>query len=118
VGRGATQSIGERRLQVDIGYATDPIRAEETGQTALLAAGQIDGDGDGDGAFATVTVIWAGLMATTLMPGGTVMLRLTMYVPTSRVPTDAVAVRVDVSKALRAAVAPPRVTITLGVERV
>src|SRR5450759_4940997 len=77
-----------------------------------------EGGGDGTGTAATVTVIWYGLMVTTLMPAGTNTAMLTAWLPTSMLPTDTLPTSEDVSKAFREAIAPPRVTITLGVESV
>ena len=65
-----------------------------------------------------VTVIWDGVIPTRLIPAGRTTLILRLYVPLSRSPTDTAPTSVDVSKALRDAAAPPRVTMTLGVERV
>jgi hypothetical protein len=76
-----------------------------------------DATGDGDGAFAIVTVISPGLIASTVIPGGTVMVTVTECAPAPRSVTATLATRVEVSRALSAAVAPPRVTMTLGVER-
>src|ERR1035437_740142 len=56
-------------------------------------------------------------MATTLMPGGTGIVTETVDVPTPRVARLTFATRVDVSRALRAAVSPPSVTVTLRVDR-
>ena len=67
--------------------------------------------------MATVTVIWAGLLAWTVMPGGTETETERVYVPTSRSATDTVPTSVDVSKALSAAVAPPSVTMIDGADR-
>ena len=36
MGRGAAQGVGMGWLQVDVGYATDSIRAEESRQRVLL----------------------------------------------------------------------------------
>jgi hypothetical protein len=77
-----------------------------------------DATGDGVGTGETVTVSWDGLMATALIPAGTVIETLTVWVPMSREPTETLPTRVDVSRAFSAAVAPPRVTITLGADRV
>jgi hypothetical protein len=94
------------------------------GKGRSYGTGEADGGGVGGvggigvGTLATVTVICAGLMVTTLMPAGTTTVMFTVCVPTSRLLTDTAPTRVDVSKALRAAVAPLRVTMTLGVERV
>ena len=67
--------------------------------------------------FVIVTVIWTGLMASTLIPGGGEYPTLTVCVPTSRPATDTFATRAAVSSAFSDAVAPPRVTITLGADR-
>ena len=117
--RGPAERVGEGGLEVDVGDATDSIRAEETGQGSAPKSGEADatGVGDGVGAWSRSRLSAAGLIATTLMPGGTATVMPTVWAPTSRSPTDTVPTRVDVSKALRAAVAPPSVTVTVGVER-
>ena len=66
----------------------------------------------------TVTVTWAGLMLTSLMPAGSVTATATVVVPGPSEPTATAPTRLDVSNALSAAVAPPIVTDPLFVDSV
>ena len=121
VGGGPAEGVGEGRLEVDVGDAADPVRAEESGHRQGAGdAGDGDGDGDGVGGSGTVivTVTLGGFTAMSVIPAGSVVLRLSSMGPGA----EAVDVGRDhESIALRgrsrSAAGPPRVTSTWSVER-
>src|SRR5699024_3755580 len=109
MGRRAAERVRERRLQLDVRDAADPVRSEEPRHQ--------DGVDDAEGPLpaATVTVTVAGLIATTVVPGSELD-RSTGWTPTSRFATFAVSATLAPARRSRSAGEPPRVTTADWIE--
>src|SRR4029077_16436113 len=110
------QVVSDGRLEIDVGDAPDAGRPEQAAHYGPLGEGVGLGGAVGGATAATVTVISAGLIPTSLTSAGSEILSLTLCDPGARPSTSATTARLRGSRASRLATVPPTVTRTESVE--